>query len=56
MKALAFWKAVAFDFQSRSAEQEVLVLHLPVATIEDVLNGKMAQWSPMRQSLCETSD
>jgi len=30
-----------FDFPSRSAEQEVLGLCLPVASIEDVLNGKI---------------
>jgi hypothetical protein len=30
-----------FDFPSRSAEQEVLGLRLPVASIEDVLNGKI---------------
>src|SRR5271156_324068 len=30
-----------FDFPSRSAEQEVLGLRLPVASIEDVLDGKI---------------
>ena len=30
-----------FDFPPRSAEQEVLGLRLPVAAIEDVLNGKI---------------
>jgi Nucleotidyl transferase AbiEii toxin, Type IV TA system len=30
-----------FDFPSRSVEQEVLGLRLPVASIEDVLNGKI---------------
>jgi hypothetical protein len=30
-----------FDFPSRSAEQEVLGLRLPVASIEDVLSGKI---------------
>jgi hypothetical protein len=30
-----------FDFPSRSSEQEVLGLHLPVAAIEDVLSGKI---------------
>jgi len=30
-----------FDFPSRSTEQEVLGLRLPVAAIEDVLNGKI---------------
>ncbi len=30
-----------FDFPSRSSEQEVLGLHLPVASIEDVLSGKI---------------
>lgn len=30
-----------FDFPARAKEQEVLGLHLPVAAIEDVLNGKI---------------
>jgi hypothetical protein len=30
-----------FDFPARSAEQDVLGLHLPVASIEDVLTGKL---------------
>jgi hypothetical protein len=30
-----------FDFPSRSAEQEVLGLRVPVAAVEDVLNGKI---------------
>jgi hypothetical protein len=30
-----------FDFPSRSSEREVLGLRLPVASIEDVLNGKI---------------
>jgi hypothetical protein len=30
-----------FDFPARSGEQEVLGLRLPVASIEDVLNGKI---------------
>jgi hypothetical protein len=41
-----------FDFPSRSAEQEVLGLRLPVAAIEDVLKGKIwaAQDSERRAS------
>lgn len=41
-----------FDFPSRSAEQEVLGLRLPVASVEDVLNGKIwaAQDSERRSS------
>jgi Nucleotidyl transferase AbiEii toxin, Type IV TA system len=36
MQGVAFWKAVAMD-QSR----DVLGLRLPVASMEDVLNGKI---------------
>jgi hypothetical protein len=40
-----------FDFPSRSTEQEVLGLHLPVASIEDVLNGKIwAAQDPERRA------
>lgn len=41
-----------FDFPARSQEQEVLGLRLPVAAIEDVLNGKIwaAQDSERRAS------
>jgi hypothetical protein len=40
-----------FDFPSRSAEQEVLGLRLPVAAIEDVLNGKIwAAQDPERRA------
>src|SRR5579859_8134848 len=40
-----------FDFPSRSADQEVLGLHLPVASIEDVLAGKIwAAQDPERRA------
>jgi len=40
-----------FDFPSRSTEQEVLGLHLPVASIEDVLTGKIwAAQDPERRA------
>jgi len=40
-----------FDFPSRSSEQEVLGLHLPVASIEDVLTGKIwAAQDPERRA------
>jgi len=40
-----------FDFPSRSAEQEVLGLRVPVAAIEDVLNGKIwAAQDPERRA------
>jgi hypothetical protein len=40
-----------FDFPSRSSEQEVLGLRLPVAAIEDVLNGKIwAAQDPERRA------
>ena len=40
-----------FDFPSRSAEQEVLGLRLPVASIEDVLAGKIwAAQDPERRA------
>jgi hypothetical protein len=40
-----------FDFPSRSAEQEVLGLRLPVAAIEDVLKGKIwAAQDPERRA------
>jgi hypothetical protein len=40
-----------FDFPSRSEEQEVLGLHLPVASIEDVLSGKIwAAQDPERRA------
>jgi hypothetical protein len=40
-----------FDFPSRSKEQEVLGLRLPVASIEDVLNGKIwAAQDPERRA------
>ena len=40
-----------FDFPSRSAEQEVLGLRLPVASLEDVLSGKIwAAQDPERRA------
>jgi hypothetical protein len=40
-----------FDFPSRSAEQEVLGLRLPVASVEDVLHGKIwAAQDPERRA------
>jgi len=40
-----------FDFPSRSTEQEVLGLRLPVASIEDVLTGKIwAAQDPERRA------
>ncbi len=40
-----------FDFPARAKEQEVLGLHLPVAAIEDVLNGKIwAAQDPERRA------
>lgn len=40
-----------FDFPSRSTEQEVLGLHLPVASIEDILTGKIwATQDPERRA------
>ena len=46
-----------FDFPSRSAEQEVLGLHLPVASIEDVLNGKIwAAQDPDRRAIKRRKD
>jgi hypothetical protein len=40
-----------FEFPSRSKEQEVLGLHLPVASIEDVLSGKIwAAQDPERRA------
>jgi hypothetical protein len=40
-----------FDFPDRSVEQEVLGLRLPVASIEDVLNGKIwAAQDPERRA------
>jgi len=40
-----------FDFPSRSAEQEVLGLRLPVASMEDVLDGKIwAAQDPERRA------
>jgi hypothetical protein len=40
-----------FDFPSRSTDQDVLGLHLPVAAIEDVLSGKIwAAQDPERRA------
>jgi hypothetical protein len=40
-----------FDFPSRSAQQEVLGLRVPVAAVEDVLNGKIwAVQDPQRRA------
>jgi hypothetical protein len=40
-----------FDFPSRSSDREVLGLRLPVASIEDVLNGKIwAAQDPERRA------
>lgn len=46
-----------FDFPSRSSDREVLGLHLPVASIEDVLNGKIwAAQDPERRASKQRKD